>query len=128
MQVHGAEDDSGKLSWEERVTRAREAVWEIVQKVWLYVLIGIGIGAGIHGYVPTDTMAVYMGKDAAWWAVPLVVLMAYRSIRMRLYGADTACARRKGGCARNSACIHDGRGRRQPAGNHPAAPRAESRS
>jgi uncharacterized membrane protein YraQ (UPF0718 family) len=76
MQVHGAEDDSGKLSWEERVTRAREAVWEIVQKVWLYVLIGIGIGAGIHGYVPTDTMAVYMGKDAAWWAVPLVVLMA----------------------------------------------------
>ncbi|MEO8441122.1 MAG: permease [Betaproteobacteria bacterium] len=76
MQVRGAEDDSGKLSWEERFARAREAVWEIVQKVWLYVLIGIGIGAGIHGYVPTDAMAAYMGKDAAWWAVPLVVIMA----------------------------------------------------
>jgi uncharacterized protein len=76
MQVRGAEDDSGKLSWEERFTRGREAVWEIVKKVWLYVLIGIGIGAGIHGYVPTDAMAAYMGKDAAWWSVPLVVLVA----------------------------------------------------
>jgi len=76
MQVRGAEDDSGKLSWDERFARAREAVWEIVKKVWLYVLIGIGIGAGIHGYVPTDAMAAYMGKDAAWWAVPFVVLIA----------------------------------------------------
>jgi hypothetical protein len=76
MQVQGAEDDSGKLTWEERFDRAREAVKEIVEKVWLYVLIGIGIGAGIHGYVPTDAMAEYMGKDAAWWSVPLVVLVA----------------------------------------------------
>jgi uncharacterized membrane protein YraQ (UPF0718 family) len=76
MQVRGAEDDSGKLSWEERFARGREAVIEIVRKVWLYVLIGIGIGAGIHGYVPADAMAVYMGRDAAWWSVPLVVLVA----------------------------------------------------
>ena len=76
MQVRGAEDDSGKLSWEERFARGREAVMEIVKKVWLYVLIGIGIGAGIHGYVPTDAMAAYMGRDAAWWSVPLVVLVA----------------------------------------------------
>lgn len=76
MQVRGAEDESGKLTWNERFTRACEAVREIVEKIWLYVLIGIGIGAGIHGYVPADAMAGYMGKDAAWWAVPLVVLMA----------------------------------------------------
>ena len=76
MQVRSAEDESGRLSWEERFGRGREAVKEIVVKVWLYVLVGIGIGAGIHGYVPTDAMAAYMGKDAAWWAVPLVVLVA----------------------------------------------------
>jgi uncharacterized membrane protein YraQ (UPF0718 family) len=76
MQVQGAEDDSGSLTWEERFDRGREAVKEIVEKVWLYVLVGIGIGAGIHGYVPTDAMAAYMGKDAAWWSVPLVVLVA----------------------------------------------------
>jgi uncharacterized membrane protein YraQ (UPF0718 family) len=76
MQVRGAEDESGRLTWEERFARGREAVREIVQKIWPYVLIGIGIGAGIHGYVPADAMAGYMGKDAAWWAVPLVVLVA----------------------------------------------------
>jgi uncharacterized protein len=76
MQVRGAEDESANLTWEERFARGREAVKEIVEKVWLYVLIGIGIGAGIHGYVPTDAMAAYMGKDAAWWSVPLVVLAA----------------------------------------------------
>ena len=76
MQVRGAADDSGKLTWDERFDRGREAVKEIVEKIWLYVLIGIGIGAGIHGYVPTDAMAAYMGKDAAWWSVPLVVLVA----------------------------------------------------
>ena len=76
MQVQRAADESGMLTWEERFARAREAVTEIVAKVWLYVLIGIGIGAGIHGYVPTDAMAAYMGKDAAWWSVPLVVLVA----------------------------------------------------
>jgi len=76
MQVRGAEDESANLTWDERFGRGREAVKEIVEKVWLYVLIGIGIGAGIHGYVPTDAMAAYMGKDAAWWSVPLVVLVA----------------------------------------------------
>ena len=47
---------------------------EIVGKVWPYVLAGIAIGAGIHGYVPQDFMAGFMGKDA-WWSVPLSVLI-----------------------------------------------------
>ena len=47
---------------------------EIVGKVWPYILVGIAIGAGIHGYVPEDFMAGFMGKDA-WWAVPLAVLI-----------------------------------------------------
>jgi uncharacterized membrane protein YraQ (UPF0718 family) len=49
-------------------------VRDIVGKVWLYVVIGIAIGAGIHGYVPTDALADIMGKSA-WWSVPIAVLI-----------------------------------------------------
>lgn len=49
-----------------------EAVREIVGRVWPYILLGIAVGAGIHGYVPQDFMASIMGKGA-WWSVPLAV-------------------------------------------------------
>jgi uncharacterized protein len=51
-----------------------QAVKEIVGKVWPYILGGIALGALIHGYVPEDFMASFMGKDA-WWSVPLAVAM-----------------------------------------------------
>ena len=47
---------------------------DIVGRVWIYVLLGIAVGAGIHGYVPENFMASLMGRDA-WWAVPLAVLL-----------------------------------------------------
>ena len=50
-------------------------VKEIVGKVWPYILAGIALGAGIHGYVPEDFMASIMGKDAPWWSVPAAVLI-----------------------------------------------------
>lgn len=46
---------------------------EIVGKVWPYILAGIALGAGIHGYVPQDFMASIMGKDAPWWSLPAAV-------------------------------------------------------
>jgi uncharacterized membrane protein YraQ (UPF0718 family) len=49
-------------------------VRNIVGKVWPYILAGIAIGAGIHGYVPEDFMASFMGRDV-WWAVPVAVLI-----------------------------------------------------
>jgi uncharacterized membrane protein YraQ (UPF0718 family) len=70
------QDVEASVSWEERFSQARDAVRDILIKVWVYVLVGIAVGAGIHGYVPTDALAGYMGKDAAWWSVPLVVLAA----------------------------------------------------
>jgi hypothetical protein len=47
---------------------------DIVGRVWLWILIGIAVGAFIHGYVPTELLASIMGKDA-WWSVPAVVLI-----------------------------------------------------
>jgi len=63
-----------KLNWVDRIQRAWESVREIVGKVWLYVVVGIAVGAGIHGYVPESALAGIMGKQA-WWSVPAAVVM-----------------------------------------------------
>jgi uncharacterized membrane protein YraQ (UPF0718 family) len=63
-----------QLDWPARVRYGVNAVEEIVGRVWLYVLLGIAVGAGIHGYVPENFMASIMGKGA-WWSVPLAVLI-----------------------------------------------------
>jgi uncharacterized membrane protein YraQ (UPF0718 family) len=63
-----------KLTWSDRIERAWMSVKEIVGKVWLYVVIGIAVGAGIHGYVPEDALASILGAQA-WWSVPLAVLI-----------------------------------------------------
>jgi uncharacterized membrane protein YraQ (UPF0718 family) len=68
----GVEDE--RLDWGARVRQAREAVRDVVGKVWPYVVAGIAVGAGIHGYVPQDFMASFMGR-AAWWSVPLAVVI-----------------------------------------------------
>ena len=62
-----------KLTWADRFALGKEAVRDIVGKVWLYVIAGIGVGAVIHGYVPEDFMASIMGKEA-WWSVPAAVV------------------------------------------------------
>ncbi len=58
----------------DRIQAGFASVREIVGKVWPYILAGIAIGAGIHGYVPEDFMASFMGKEA-WWSVPLAVII-----------------------------------------------------
>lgn len=61
------------LSWDKRLEKGWLAVKDVVGKVWVYVIAGIAIGAGIHGYVPEGFMASIMGKDA-WWSVPVAVI------------------------------------------------------
>ncbi len=63
-----------KLSWYDRLEHGRQAVRDIVGKVWPYVVVGIAVGAAIHGYVPEDFMAEVMGKEA-WWSVPVAVMV-----------------------------------------------------
>jgi len=69
-----ADHEDERLDMGARIQLGRDAVRDIVGKVWLYVIIGIAVGAGIHGYVPTNAMASFMGKGA-WWSVPLSVII-----------------------------------------------------
>jgi uncharacterized membrane protein YraQ (UPF0718 family) len=62
------------LTLAERIDGGFASVREIVGKVWPYILAGIAIGAAIHGWVPEDFMASFMGKGV-WWSVPLAVLI-----------------------------------------------------
>jgi uncharacterized membrane protein YraQ (UPF0718 family) len=74
--VHRTGDPAGeKLTWTIRVGRARDAVKEILRKVWPYVIAAIAIGAAIHGYVPESALAGILGGQA-WWSVPAAVLLA----------------------------------------------------
>jgi uncharacterized membrane protein YraQ (UPF0718 family) len=66
--------NEARMSWAERISSGRDAVKDIVSRVWPYVLAGIAVGAGIHGYVPEQLMASVMGKGA-WWSVPLAVVI-----------------------------------------------------
>ena len=63
-----------KMGWNERVDYAKRYTIEIIKKVWAYILIGIGLGAWIHGYVPVDFLAKYAGADK-WYAVPFATLL-----------------------------------------------------
>lgn len=63
-----------KVSFADRINSGIDAVKEIVAKVWIYIVIGIAVGAGIHGYVPENFMASMMGKSA-WWSVPAAVIL-----------------------------------------------------
>lgn len=62
------------VEWADRLEAGWQAMKDIVGKVWPYVLLGIAVGAGIHGYVPENFMASIMGKGA-WWSVPVAVLI-----------------------------------------------------
>ena len=70
----GTSSSPESVAWRERVLAGRDAVRDIVGKVWPYVMVGIGAGAWIHGYVPENFMAAFMGRDT-WWTVPAAVLI-----------------------------------------------------
>lgn len=63
-----------KLSFYDRIIYGWDAVKEIIGRVWIYVILGIAVGAGIHGFVPEGVMASIMGKGS-WWSVPLSVII-----------------------------------------------------
>ena len=66
-------DLTAGLSWSDRFTMGREEVGTILRKIWPYLLVGIGVGAAIHGWVPEDFFASVAGSDDPL-AVPVAVL------------------------------------------------------
>lgn len=74
IKVGEQSDVSYKPSWDDRIRDAWNSTKEIVGKVWPYVVLGIAIGAAIHGYVPEDFLADILGRSS-WWAVPAGVIL-----------------------------------------------------
>lgn len=66
--------DSEKTSFIQRIPTIIKEAFGIVKSVFVYVLIGIAIGAAMHGYVPEGFFEQYIGKDT-WYAVPLAVVL-----------------------------------------------------
>ena len=120
----GAAGESG-LDEIDSIRRARPAGSgrgeDIVGKVWIYIIIGIAVGAGIHGYVPENFMASFMGRGR------VVVGAARRADRhpdvhqRRRDHPDRRGAARQGRGARHGARLHDGGDRPLAArDDHPA--------
>jgi len=62
-QMHMGDNEAEEMDFKKRVRFATDAVKDIVKRVWIYVIIGIGIGAAIHGYAPEDFLAMYAGPN-----------------------------------------------------------------
>ncbi len=73
-QIKVGDSEISVPSWTERFGYARGYTAEIFGKIWLYVLIGIGIGGFIHGYAPKDFLVHYAGPGNPF-AVPIAVLL-----------------------------------------------------
>jgi len=73
IKAGAGQNPDEKLTWNDRILRAWDSVKEIVGRVWPYVIVGIAVGAGIHGYVPEDALTSILGRQA-WWSVPAAVL------------------------------------------------------
>lgn len=67
-------DIEEKVSFEQRIKLGLRAVKEIFGKVWIYIVIGVAVGAGVHGYVPESFMTDIMGKST-WYSVPLSIII-----------------------------------------------------
>lgn len=74
IEAAGPDFEPDEITWHDRLDAGQRAVKEVVGKVWPFILAGIAVGAGIHGYVPEGLMASFMGKGA-WWSVPAAVIL-----------------------------------------------------
>lgn len=63
-----------ELTVKDRMKFGFEQVRDIVNKVWLYILIGVGIGAAIHNYIPESIITAVLGKDH-WYSVPVATII-----------------------------------------------------
>jgi len=66
--------EQAELTVRDRVDFSREQVISIIKKVWLYILIGVGIGAAIHNWIPQNIISAVLGQDK-WYSVLLATIV-----------------------------------------------------
>lgn len=67
-------EEEEKMSLNQRIAAGGQVVREIVGKIWIYILLGIAVGAGAHGFVPDEYLAGALGNQN-WYSVPLAILV-----------------------------------------------------
>jgi len=73
-QIKGGKAIAVGMSLTDRLAYAKSYTADILQKVWLYIILGVGLGSVMHGYIPNDFLAQYAGANN-FFAVPLVTLL-----------------------------------------------------
>jgi len=68
------EMDQEQLTVRDRIEFSRNQVRDIVKKVWIYILIGVGIGALIHNWIPENVISMVLGQDK-WYSVLLATIV-----------------------------------------------------
>lgn len=63
-----------KLTFQQRIQKGFDTVKEILGKIWIYILIGIAVGAGAHGFIPENFMSNLLGAQN-WYSVPLAIII-----------------------------------------------------
>jgi uncharacterized membrane protein YraQ (UPF0718 family) len=74
MRTVISEPENQVLTFDDRIRTGVEAVKDVFSKIWLYLVVGIAVGAAVHGYVPEDYLASLIGKSQ-WYSVPVSVLV-----------------------------------------------------
>ncbi|MBN1181355.1 MAG: permease [Bacteroidales bacterium] len=74
MQANKIDMEVQRITFNDRLNAGFRAVKEIVGKIWIFILIGIAVGAGAHGYVPDEYLANALG-DKNWYSVPLAIMV-----------------------------------------------------
>jgi len=74
IKFEAVSEDNKRLTFDDRIRVGQTAVKDIFVKIWPYVVLGIAVGALVHGYVPNDYLASLISKST-WYSVPLAVLI-----------------------------------------------------
>jgi uncharacterized membrane protein YraQ (UPF0718 family) len=67
-------EEEESLTFNQRISAGGEVVKEIVGKIWIYIVLGIAVGAGAHGFVPDEYLAGALGNQN-WYSIPLAILV-----------------------------------------------------
>ena len=68
------DDEPQKTTWKDRHEFAKSELFSIVGRIWKWIIIGIGVGAGLHGFVPQSVIIDNLG-DGQWWSVPIATII-----------------------------------------------------